>query len=249
MKQILYADNLVVMGKTMEELRENFDEWREAFESKGMSVNLGKNKLMVSRMEEEAFDSKIDPCGVCGTHVMSNSVLCTVCGKWVHARCTEKKKVSVYVNKNFVCKKCRSVVKNFKGSVHEKLCDGVKTVSKFTNLGDRLNATGGCETAVTARSRIGWMKFRECSEIPKGRRFSLNMKGKIYKSCIRSAMLYGSEAWRLREKEMAILRTERAMIRAMCGVKLLDRRNSEELMDMLGIKESLDRMAKASSIR
>ena len=63
-------------------------------------------------------------------------------------------------------------------------------------------------------------------------------------------MLYGSEAWCLREKEMAILRrTERAMIRAMCCVKLLDGRNSEELMDMLGIKEPLDRIAKASSIR
>ena len=47
----------------------------------------------------------------------------------------------------------------------------------------------------------------------------------------------------------SLRRTERAMIRAMCGVKLLDRRNCEELMDMLGIKESLDRMAKASSIR
>ena len=75
------------------------------------------------------------------------------------------------------------------------------------------------------------------------------MKGKINKSCVRSAMLYRSEAWCLREKEMAILRrTERAMIRAMCGVKLLNRRNSEELMDMCK-KESLDRMAKASSIR
>ena len=75
------------------------------------------------------------------------------------------------------------------------------------------------------------------------------MKEKICISCVRSAMLYGSEAWCLREKEMPILRrTERAMIRAMCGVKLLDRRNSEELMDKLGIKESLDRMSKASSI-
>ena len=63
-------------------------------------------------------------------------------------------------------------------------------------------------------------------------------------------MLYGSEAWYLREKEMAILRrTERAMIRVMCGVKLLDRRNSGELMDMLGMEESLDRMAKASIMR
>ena len=49
---------------------------------------------------------------------------------------------------------------------------------------------------------------------------------------------------------MAILRRiERPMIRAMCGVKPLDQRNSKELMDILGIKESLDRMAKASSIR
>ena len=120
MKQILYADDLVLMGETMEELKENFDEWREAFESKGMRVNLGKTKLMVSGMEEETFDSKIDPCDVCGTTVMSNSVLCTACGKWVHARCTDKKKVAVYLNKNFVCTKCRSVVKNFKES-DEKL--------------------------------------------------------------------------------------------------------------------------------
>ena len=49
---------------------------------------------------------------------------------------------------------------------------------------------------------------------------------------------------------MAILRrTERAMIRAMWSVKLLNRRNSEKLMDMLGIKESLYRMTKASSMR
>ena len=98
----------------MEELRENSDEWREAFESKGMRVNLGKTKLMVSGMEEETFDSKIDPCGVCRTRVLSNSVLCTACGKWVHTRCMDKK-VAVHVNKNFVCKKCKSVVKNFKG--------------------------------------------------------------------------------------------------------------------------------------
>ena len=65
----------------MDELRKNFDEWREAFESKEMRVNLGKTKLMVSGMEEETFHSKINPCSVCGTRIMSNSVLCTACGK------------------------------------------------------------------------------------------------------------------------------------------------------------------------
>ena len=81
------------MGETMEELRESFDEWREAFESKEMRVNLGKTKLMVSGMEEETFYSTIDPFGVCGTPVMSNSLLCTACGKWVHARCTVRRKL------------------------------------------------------------------------------------------------------------------------------------------------------------
>ena len=65
----------------MEKLRENFDEWREAFESKDLGVNLEKTKLMVSGMEEEAFNTKINPCGMCGTRVTSNAVLCTACGK------------------------------------------------------------------------------------------------------------------------------------------------------------------------
>ena len=104
---------------------------------------------------------------------MSNSVLCTACGKWVHARCTDKKKVAVYVNKNFVCKKCRSEVKNFKGPADEKSCDGVETVSTFTHLGDKLNATGGCKMAVTARSRIGRISSRNAAKYLKAEGFHL----------------------------------------------------------------------------
>ena len=33
-----------------------------------------------------------------------------------------------------------------------------------------MNASGGCEAAVTARERIGWVKFKECGEM-------LNSKG------------------------------------------------------------------------
>ena len=55
----------------------------------------------------------------------------------------------------------------------EILCDGI---TKFSYLGDRLNATGGCETAATARTRIGWMKFRECSEILKGKKLLSKMQ-------------------------------------------------------------------------
>ena len=47
-------------------------------------------------------------------------------------------------------------------------------------------------------------------------------------------MSYGSKFWCLRENEIAILRrAERSMVRAMCSVKLVDKRNTEELIDML----------------
>ena len=72
---------------------------------------------------------------------------------------------------------------------------------------------------------------------------------RIYQSCIRS-MLYGSETWCLRENDMAILRrTEKAIMRAMCGVKLIEKRRSQELMSFLGLKDSLDGLAGASGVR
>jgi hypothetical protein len=103
---------------------------------------------------------------------------------------------------------------------------------------------------VTARARFGWVKFRECGELLKGKRFSLKVKGMVYRSCVRSVMLYGSEIWCLSENEMAILRrTERAMVRAMCGVKLMDKKRTEDLMEMLGLEETVVQMAKANGVR
>ena len=72
----------------------------------------------------------------------------------------------------------------------------------------------------------------------------------LYCSCVRSAMLYGSETWCLRESEMAILRrTERAKVTSMCEVKLVNRKKMEKLMEMLGLKETLGRMAKGNGVR
>ena len=94
------------------------------------------------------------------------------------------------------------------------------------------------------------MKFRKCGELLRLRRFSLKMKGMVYRSCVRSAMLYGSETSCLRENEMILLRrTERAMVTSMCGVKLVDGKNTEDLMKMPGLKETLDKMAQANGVR
>ena len=55
----------------------------------------------------------------------------------------------------------------------EVMCDEVKTVKGFCYLGNRLNASGGCEVRVTARTKLGWKKFRECGKIPFRKRLFL----------------------------------------------------------------------------
>ena len=84
----------MLMSKNLENLRERFQRWRGALESKGMKVNIRKTKMMVSGSEGEIVRSKVDPCGICGKRVKSNAVLCTVCTKWDHAKCAQTKKVS-----------------------------------------------------------------------------------------------------------------------------------------------------------
>ena len=77
LNEILYADDLVLMSESLEDLRERFQRWRRALEGKGLKVNDGKTKMVVSGTESEITSSKIDPCGVCGKRVGSNAVCCT----------------------------------------------------------------------------------------------------------------------------------------------------------------------------
>ena len=62
------------------------------------------------------------------------------------------------------------------------------TVNEFCYLGDRINAGGGCEAAVTARARTGWVRFRKYGELLLGKKFPPKMKDKVYRCCIRSAI-------------------------------------------------------------
>ena len=104
---------------------------------------------------------------------------------------------------HFVCSKCKGIMEGTMDSI-DKLCDEVETVNGFCYLGDRVNASGGCEAAVTARVRIGWVRFRECGELLLGNRLPLKMNGKVYRCCVRSAILYGSETWCLKENEKQV---------------------------------------------
>ena len=87
----------------------------------------------------------------------------------------------------------------------EKLCDEVEIVREFTYLGDRVSAGRGCEAAVSARTRYGWGKFRECGELLYGMMFPPWQKGAVYKIYVKPAILYVSVAWYLLESQVGIL--------------------------------------------
>ena len=77
-----------------------------------------------------------------------------------------------------------------KGEVLEK-------VGKFCYFGDVLNADVEADSAVGASVRCAWKKFRELSPIltHQGASLcSLMLKGKLYKSCVHSFMIYGNES-------------------------------------------------------
>ena len=93
---------------------------------------------------------------------------------------------------------------------------------------------------MTASSRCWWVKLGECGELQYGRRFPLKLKGAVYKSYARSAILYRSETWCLNESEIGILgRTGRSMMRAMCEWHLKDRKGNKHLMLILGLNETM----------
>ena len=105
-------------------------------------------------------------------------------------------------------------------------------VKSFCYLGDTLDGDGGSDLAATVRIRNGWMKFRELLPFLTSRD---EMKGRVYASCVRSSMTYGSETRPLLvDVGLKFERAEMQMIRWMC-ISLKDRWTNEELRMLVGV--------------
>jgi len=206
-----------------------------------MKVPLGKTKLMVSGSEGEMLKSNINPCGMCGKKVVENSMLCR---RLIHARCANVKRVKPSMAWYFIYESSKKRNDEMVVPV-EELCDGIETVKGFSYLGDKGECQWGIWGSSDGKSKNCWMKIS--GELLIRQRFPLRIKGKI---CVKSAMLYGSETWACEKMKWRFLRwTERSVVRAICGVKLMDRKNMKELMDMLGLEDMVDTLAKANGVQ
>ena len=80
--------------------------------------------------------------------------------KIVHDRCVKMKRVTATLEKDFVCKLCVDTMEGVvEPSVEISFFDLVYCVKSFCFWGNTLNASSGSEAAVTARTRIGRIKF------------------------------------------------------------------------------------------
>ena len=85
----MYADDLVVIAETEEDLIKRLNEWKNNVENRGMRVNVNKTKVMISGERQKPVQKAARwACGVCGRGVGSNSIQCTSCHKWGHKNCS-----------------------------------------------------------------------------------------------------------------------------------------------------------------
>lgn len=72
--ELLYADDLVIIAETLEELVNKLKLWKERLDARGMRENMQKTKIMFSGRELNFHDSGKHPCVICRKGVGSNSI-------------------------------------------------------------------------------------------------------------------------------------------------------------------------------
>ncbi|KAK3521454.1 hypothetical protein QTP70_005649 [Hemibagrus guttatus] len=104
----------------------------------------------------------------------------------------------------------------------------VKKVEEFKYLGSTVQSNGKCGKEVKKRVPAGWNGWRKVSGVLCDQKISARIKGKVYRTVVRPAMLYGLETVSLRKRQESELEVaELKMLRFSLGVTRLDRIRNE----------------------
>ena len=122
-------------------------------------------------------------------------------------------------------------------------------MDQFKYLGVTFSEEGGSETAVRARVKAGWQKWRELGPVIADKKIPTKLKTKLYTTVVRPVILYGAECWTTGVKEENILeKTEMRMLRRIKGVTVKDKMKSEDIRKELGVG-SIKSKARESRLR
>ena len=124
----------------------------------------------------------------------------------------------------------------------------VPRVKEFKYLGSTVQESGSCEREVKKKVQAGWNGWRRVSGVICDRRLLARVKGKVYSSVVRPAMVYGLETVAVTKKqveEMEVLQMK--MLRFSMGVTRKDKIRNEHIrstvkVEELGMKMREDRL-------
>ena len=251
--ELLYADDLVIVAKSLDELTLKFSTWKQGIEAKGLRVNMAKTKVLCSTYQSARRNrsSGKHPCGVCHAGVGNNSIFCRKCGHWIHKACSGVKG-RLLDDPDFVCRRCTNELPPSPGPEFTEVLhngESLEVVQEFCYLGDVIGSSGGCYDAITARMKSAWKSFRELLPILSNRAISFRNRGHIFNSCVRSVLLYACETWPVTVADLnRLLRNDNLMVRWICGQKLSDRVPTAQLQAKLGIS-SIDAAIRKARLR
>ncbi|KAK3505900.1 hypothetical protein QTP70_003690 [Hemibagrus guttatus] len=77
----------------------------------------------------------------------------------------------------------------------------VKKVQEFKYLGSTVQSNGECGKEVKKQVQAGWNGWRKVSGVLCDQKISARIKGKVYRTVVRPAMLYGLETVSLRKRQ------------------------------------------------
>ena len=104
----------------------------------------------------------------------------------------------------------------------------VPKVKEFKYLGSTVQESGGCEREVRKRVQAGWNGWRKVSRVICDRRLPARVKGKVYSSVVRPAMVYGLKTVAVTKKQVEEMEaTEIKMLRFATGVTRKDKIRNE----------------------
>ena len=113
---------------------------------------------------------------------------------------------------------------------------------QFRDLGSIKHTKGDNGVDVILRVKARWNKSRNIVGVLCNRRIPLRLKGKFYKTAIRSAMIYGTKCWAVKKHVSKMNVAEMMMLRWMCGKTRRDKIRNERIHKMIEVAPIEEKM-------
>ena len=110
-------------------------------------------------------------------------------------------------------------------------------VKEFKYLGSTVQESGDCEREVKKRVQVGWNGWRRVSGVICNRRLPARVKGKVYSSMVRPAMMSGLETVAVTKKQVEEIEiVEMKILRFAMGVTRKDKIRNEYIRSTIKVE-------------